>query len=185
MGDNIWLGDRDSVRTPMQWTPERAGLSTADPGRLTRQPVMGSVYGYQAVNVEAQLDNSSSLLHWTPLLLHGRRRHPALRHGDYSDIGGSNSAVLAFTRTTAGETIICINNLSTYAESTQLDLSAWAGLHLTDVHGGHTFPAVGDLPYLITPGYSFLWMEVSSDFSGVTAGRTASPAPPIAGARFG
>jgi maltose alpha-D-glucosyltransferase/alpha-amylase len=126
MGDNIWLGDRDGVRTPMQWSPDRnAGFSNADPGRLVRQPIMGSVYGYQAVNVESQMDNPSSLLRWTRHMLHTRRSHQALRHGAYRNVHGSNPAVFAFTRTADDQTILCISNLAPHAQSTQLDLSSW------------------------------------------------------------
>ena len=91
MGDNIWLGDRDGVRTPMQWTPDRnAGFSSATPGKLHLPAIQDPVYGYQSVNVEAQLENASSLLHWTRRMIHARRRHHAFGLGTFTDLGGSN-----------------------------------------------------------------------------------------------
>src|SRR5204862_4879838 len=91
MGDNIWLGDRDGVRTPMQWTPDRnAGFSTATPGRLHLPPIQDPVFGYQRVNVETELENTSSLLHWTRRMIHARKKHPAFGMGTFSDLGGSN-----------------------------------------------------------------------------------------------
>ena len=97
MGDVIWLGDRDGVRTPMQWTPDRnAGFSKANPGRLYLPPSQDSVYGYQAVNVEAQRDTSTSLLNLTRMMLSVRRRHDAFAIGTFQELGGSNPSVLAF-----------------------------------------------------------------------------------------
>ncbi len=99
MGDNIWLGDRDGVRTPMQWTPDRnAGFSRATPGRLHLPPVQDPVYGYQRVNVETELDNPSSLLHWTRRMILARKRHAAFGLGEFIDLGGSNPTVLSYVR---------------------------------------------------------------------------------------
>ena len=99
MGDNIWLGDRDGVRTPMQWTPDRnAGFSSATPGKLHLPAIQDPVYGYQSVNVEAQLENSSSLLHWTRRMIQARRQHPAFGLGSFTDLGGSNPTVLSYAR---------------------------------------------------------------------------------------
>ena len=99
MGDVIWLGDRDGVRTPMQWTPDRnAGFSTANPGRLYVPPSQDPVYGYQTVNVEAQRDTSTSLLNWTRTMLAVRRRHDAFAIGTFEEMGGSNPSVLAYVR---------------------------------------------------------------------------------------
>jgi maltose alpha-D-glucosyltransferase/alpha-amylase len=99
MGDNIWLGDRDGVRTPMQWTPDRnAGFSIATPGKLHLPPVQDPVFGYQRVNVETELDNSSSLLHWTRRMIQARKQHPAFGLGDFQDLGGSNPSVLSYVR---------------------------------------------------------------------------------------
>ena len=99
MGDNIWLGDRDGVRTPMQWTPDRnAGFSVATPGRLHLPAIQDPVYGYQSVNVEAQLEDSSSLLHWTRRMIQARRGHPAFGLGTFHDLGGTNPSVLSYAR---------------------------------------------------------------------------------------
>ncbi|WP_121438562.1 maltose alpha-D-glucosyltransferase, partial [Actinomadura pelletieri] len=99
MGDNIWLGDRDAVRTPMQWTPDRnAGFSTCDPARLYLPIIMDPIYGYQAVNVEAQTNNPGSLLHWTRTMIEIRQRHPVFGVGTYVELSASNPSVLAFTR---------------------------------------------------------------------------------------
>ena len=99
MGDNIWLGDRDGVRTPMQWTPDRnAGFSSATPGKLHLPAIQDPVYGYQSVNVEAQLENASSLLHWTRRMIHARRGHPAFGLGTFTDLGGTNPTVLSYAR---------------------------------------------------------------------------------------
>ena len=99
MGDNIWLGDRDGVRTPMQWTPDRnGGFSTADPQRLYLQPLIDPIYGYQAINVEAQQRNPGSLLHWTKRMIEIRKRHPVFGLGGYEELSSSNPSVLAFVR---------------------------------------------------------------------------------------
>ena len=96
MGDNIWLGDRDAVRTPMQWTPDRnAGFSKCDPARLYLPVIMDPIYGYQAVNVEAQANNPGSLLHWTRKMIEIRQRHPVFGVGSYVELSASNPSVLA------------------------------------------------------------------------------------------
>ena len=127
MGDNIWLGDRDGVRTPMQWTPDRnAGFSRSDPGRLYLPPIMDPVYGYQAINVEAQLGNSTSLLHWTRRMIQVRKQHPAFGLGEFVDLGGSNPSVLAYNvrERPDGEqdVVLCVNNLSRFPQPVELDL---------------------------------------------------------------
>ncbi|HEV2087744.1 MAG TPA: maltose alpha-D-glucosyltransferase, partial [Cryptosporangiaceae bacterium] len=117
MGDIIWLGDRDGVRTPMQWTPDRnAGFSGCDPGRLYLPVIMDPIYGYQVTNVEAQLNNSSSLLHWTRRMIEVRKQHPAFAHGTFADLGGSSPSVLTFVREYRREdgeqdVVLCVNNL--------------------------------------------------------------------------
>ena len=99
MGDNIWLGDRDGVRTPMQWTPDRnGGFSRRDPQRLYLPPIMDPIYGYQSLNVEAQQRNPGSLLHWTRRMIEIRKRHPVFGLGSYEELTSSNPSVLAFVR---------------------------------------------------------------------------------------
>ncbi|ROP43841.1 maltose alpha-D-glucosyltransferase [Pseudokineococcus lusitanus] len=173
MGDNIWLEDRDAVRTPMQWTPDRnAGFSTADPGKLYLPTVQSLVYSYQAVNVEASLASSSSLLHWVRRLLHLRREHPVFGAGTYAPLHADNPAVLAFLREldpegarrarTTPETVLCVANMSTTPQATRLRLPGREGQDLVDLFGGSGFPRVGDdgcVP--VTLGArDFLWLAV-------------------------
>lgn len=166
MGDNIWLGDRDGVRTPMQWTPDRnAGFSNATPGRLHLPAIQDPVYGYQAVNVEAQLENGSSLLHWTRRLVHARRRHPAFGLGSFTDLGGSNPCVLSYVREYDGpqgrDVILCVNNLSRFPQAVELDLRQFEGMVPVELLGGVPFPSIGELSYLLTlGGYGFYWLRL-------------------------
>src|SRR5258706_3540278 len=123
MGDNIYLGDRNGVRTPMQWTPDRnAGFSRADPQRLYLPPVMDPVYGYEAVNVEAQLRSPSSLLHWTRRLIATRRKYKAFGRGTLSFLRPGNRKILAYLREYAGEAILCVTNLSRLRQPLALTL---------------------------------------------------------------
>ncbi|HEY1134948.1 MAG TPA: maltose alpha-D-glucosyltransferase [Nocardioides sp.] len=179
MGDNIWLGDRDGVRTPMQWTPDRnAGFSVSNPGKLYLPLVQDPVYGYQSVNVESQLENSSSLLHWTRRLLQVRRGHPAFGLGDFHDLGGSNPSVLSFVREHVGadgqrDVVLCVNNLSRFPQPVELDLRRYEGHGLVETLGGVPFPTIGELPYLLTVGaYGFYWFRITPP-EGATTGGTA------------
>jgi maltose alpha-D-glucosyltransferase/alpha-amylase len=166
MGDNIWLGDRDAVRSPMQWTPDRnAGFSMCDPGRLYLPAIMDPVYGYQAVNVEAQSNSSTSLLNWNRHMIEIRKRHCAFGMGDYHELGGSNPSVLAYTRTYDGpegrDTVLCVNNMSRFPQPVELDLSAWQGSVPHELTGGVPFPRIGQLPFLLTlPGHGFYWFSI-------------------------
>ncbi len=173
MGDNIWLGDRDGVRTPMQWSPDRnAGFSRCDPGRLSLPVIMDPVYGYQTVNVEAQMNTTASLLHWTRRMIEVRRRHPAFAVGDLTDLGGSNPTVLSFVLTCAEDpdsgqpqnTVLCVNNLSRFPQPVELDLRRFEGFVPVELTGGNPFPPVGELPYLLTlPGHGFYWFELTEN----------------------
>ncbi len=171
MGDNIWLGDRDGVRTPMQWTPDRnAGFSTATPGRLVLPPVQDPVFGYQAVNVEAELADTSSLLHWTRRMITNRKQHPAFGLGDFIDLGGSNPSVFTFAREYEGDVVLCVNNLSRFAQPVELDLRQWQGRYLVEMLGHVQFPAIGELPYLLTlGGHGFYWFVVADPEEARTA----------------
>jgi maltose alpha-D-glucosyltransferase/alpha-amylase len=162
MGDNIWLGDRDGVRTPMQWTPDRnAGFSTANPGRLHLPATMDPVFGYQAVNVEAELENTSSLLQWTRRMVHVRRDHPAFGLGTFSDLGGSNPSILSYAREFGDDTVLCVNNLSRFPQPVELDLRKWEGAEPIEMIGGVSFPRIGELPYLLTLGsHGFYWFRI-------------------------
>ena len=165
MGDIIWLGDRDGVRTPMQWTPDRnAGFSTANPGRLYLPPNLDPVYGYPAVNVEAQRDSSASLLNWTRIMLAVRRRHEAFAVGAFRELGGSNPSVLAYVRETADEVVLCVNNLSRFPQPIELQLQHWNSWTPVELTGHVSFPRIGQLPYLLTlPGHGFYWFELKPE----------------------
>ncbi|MDN4479450.1 maltose alpha-D-glucosyltransferase [Demequina muriae] len=163
MGDNIWLGDRDGVRTPMQWTPDRnAGFSQANPGKLSLPPVMDPVFGYQSVNVEAQQESTSSLLQWTRRMIHVRRQHSAFGRGSFFDLGGSNPSVFSYLREDGDDVMLCVNNLSRFPQPVELDLHQFSGSQPVEMLGGVEFPAIGELPYLLTlAGYGFYWFRIS------------------------
>ncbi len=162
MGDNIWLGDRDGVRTPMQWTPDRnSGFSTCDPGRLYLPVNMDSIYGFQVTNVESQTRNSSSLLHWMRRMIRVRKANPAFGLGTFTDLGGSNPSVLAFVRIFGDDIVLCVNNLSRFAQPVELDLRPWERSEPIELMGGTRFPAIGELPYLLTlTGHGFYWLRI-------------------------
>ena len=162
MGDNIWLGDRDGVRTPMQWTPDRnAGFSSCDPGRLYLPAIMDPVHGYQVTNVEAGMASPSSLLHWTKRMIEIRKQNRAFGTGTYTELPSSNAAVLAFLREDGDDLVLCVNNFSRHAQPTELDLRRFAGMRPVELIGGVEFPAVGELPYLLTlAGHGFYWFRM-------------------------
>jgi len=168
MGDNIYLGDRDGVRTPMQWNADRnAGFSTADPQRLYLPTILDPVYGYQALNVEAQMRSSSSLLHWTRRMLAVRRQHPVFGMGSYDELGSSNPSVLAFVREFGDDRVLCVNNLSRFPQPVELDLSRFQGVVPVELTGLVHFPSVGELPYLLSlPGHGFMWFALTTQEDG-------------------
>ena len=180
MGDNIWLDDRDAVRTPMQWTPDRnAGFSTADPGKLYLPVVQSLVYNYGITNVEAQLASSSSLLHWTRSMLQVRRQHPVFGMGAYVPVPSTNDAVLAFLRVLhpddhegdepGATTVLCVNNLARTPQSAELTLPVSVASHSTrDLFGGAPFPPIPETgPFLLTMGSrDFFWLEIRAGESG-------------------
>jgi maltose alpha-D-glucosyltransferase / alpha-amylase len=163
MGDNIWLGDRDGVRTPMQWTPDRnAGFSTSNPGQLYLPAIMDPIYGHQVTNVEAQLGSSTSLLHWTRRMIEVRKQNPAFGLGTWEDMGGSNPSVLSFVREFGDDIVLCVNNLSRFPQPVELDLRRWEGYTPIELLGTVHFPLVGELPYLLTlAGHGFYWFRLS------------------------
>jgi maltose alpha-D-glucosyltransferase/alpha-amylase len=169
MGDNIWLGDRDGVRTPMQWTPDRnSGFSNCDPGRLFLPVIMDPIYGYQVTNVEAQLSNTTSLLHWTRRMVAVRKENPAFGLGTFTDLGGSNPSVLSYVREFGDDVVFCVNNLSRFPQPVELDLRRWEGWRLMELLGGVEFPTIGELPYLLTlGGHGFYWFRLSPPKEGV------------------
>jgi maltose alpha-D-glucosyltransferase/alpha-amylase len=166
MGDNIYLGDRDGVRTPMQWSIDRnAGFSRADFAQLYAPPIMDPVYGYQSTNVEAQQRHPHSMLHWVRNMINVRKQHPVFGNGPFTALSTSNSKVLAFLR---GEInpILVVANLGASAQPVELDLSRYNRCVPTELLGGTTFPRIGDLPYFLTLGpLGFYWFEISEDHS--------------------
>ncbi len=180
MGDNIHLGDRDGVRTPMQWSVDRnGGFSRADPAQLVLPPIMDPMYGYQAVNVESQARDQHSMLNWMRRMLAVRGRHRAFGRGTQRFLYPSNRKVLAYLRELddgegrpghgadgqggEGETLLCVSNLSRAAQAVELDLSAFEGRVPIDLVGGSVFPPIGQLTYLLTlPPYGFFWFRLAT-----------------------
>jgi maltose alpha-D-glucosyltransferase / alpha-amylase len=164
MGDNIYLGDRDGVRTPMHWTPDRnAGFSNTDPQRLYLPVIMDPVNGYQVINVEAQMRSSTSLLQWTRRMIETRKRHPTFGMGSYDELSASNPSVLAFVREFGDDVVLCVNNLSRFAQPVELDLRRFEGRTPLELLGGVHFPRIGELPYLLTmPGHGFYWFQLAT-----------------------
>jgi maltose alpha-D-glucosyltransferase/alpha-amylase len=167
MGDNIYLGDRDGVRTPMQWTPDRnGGFSTADFAQLYLPALMDPVYGYQAVNVESQLRNPGSFLHWVQRMIHARKQHPVFGTGSFEVLDVANPSVLAYLRRqdrddSADDIVLCVNNLSKVSQPVEIDLSSLAGKRPVELFGRVEFPAIGELPYFVTlPPYGFYWFSL-------------------------
>jgi maltose alpha-D-glucosyltransferase/alpha-amylase len=159
MGDNVYLGDRNGVRTPMQWTPDRnAGFSGADAAALYSPVIVDPVYGYQAVNVEAQERIPGSLLHWMQRVLRVRRDYPAFGRGSLQFLNPENMRVLAYLRQHEGVTILCVANLSRFAQYVELDLRAFNGMVPLEMIGHVRFPPIGELPYLLTfAPHGFYW----------------------------
>lgn len=162
MGDNIHLGDRDGVRTPMQWSYDRnGGFSRADPASLVLPAIMDPLYGFQALNVEAQEADQHSLLHWMRRMLAVRKSHAAFGRGTLRFLYPGNRKIFAYLREIPGEdgeSVLCVCNLSRTAQAVELDLSAFAGRVPVDIVGGSIFPPVGQLTYLLTlPPYGCFW----------------------------
>jgi maltose alpha-D-glucosyltransferase / alpha-amylase len=163
MGDNIYIGDRNGVRTPMQWSIDRnAGFSRADPQRLYLPVIMDPIYGYQAVNVEAQSRDPSSLLNWTRRMLSVRRQFQCFGRGSLEFIRPQNRKIIAYVRSCGSEMILCVANLSQTAQAVELDLSRFKGRVPVEMLGRNTFPPIGELPYFLTlPAHGFFWLQLS------------------------
>jgi maltose alpha-D-glucosyltransferase/alpha-amylase len=159
MGDNTYLGDRNGVRTPMQWSADRnGGFSRADPASLYLPPIMDPVYGFEAINVEAQRGNPSSLLNWTRRMAAVRRRHRCFGRGTLRFLYPANRKVLAYLREHEGETVLCVANLARTAQGVELDLGAFRGRVPVEMTGQSAFPPISELPYFLTlPGHGFYW----------------------------
>ncbi|WHS58497.1 maltose alpha-D-glucosyltransferase [Pseudomonas sp. G2-4] len=170
MGDNIYLGDRDGVRTPMQWSIDRnGGFSRADPASLVLPPIMDPQYGYQSVNVETQAGDPHSLLNWTRRMLAVRKQSQAFGRGTLKMLSPSNRRILAYTREYTSpegkhEIILCVANVSRSAQAAELDLSTYAGMVPVEMLGGNAFPPIGQLNFLLTlPPYGFYWFALATE----------------------
>ncbi|GAB6053673.1 maltose alpha-D-glucosyltransferase [Magnetospira thiophila] len=167
MGDNIFLGDRNGVRTPMQWSPDRnGGFSKADPQSLFLPPIMDAVYGYEGVNVEAQSRSASSLLNWMKRLIGIRKNHLAFGRGQLNFLYPGNRKVLAYLRDfeDGSEVILCVANLSRAPQAVELDLSRFQGRIPIELTGRSPFPPIGELPYFVTlPAYGFYWFLLAEE----------------------
>jgi maltose alpha-D-glucosyltransferase/alpha-amylase len=177
MGDNIHLGDRDGVRTPMQWSADRnGGFSRADPADLVLPAIMGPLWGYEAINVESQWRDTHSLLNWLRRMLVVRGRYKAFGRGTLRFLRPQNRQVLGYLREFESETILCVANLSRSAQAVELELGEFAGRTPCELTGGNSFPAIGQMTYLLTlPPFGFYWFSLSQDakppaWSTATAG---------------
>ena len=193
MGDNIYLGDRNGVRTPMQWNSDRnAGFSKCDPARLYFPVVMDPIYGYQVINVEAQLSDQSSLLHWTRNMIALRKLFQVFGRGSLKFLNPANRKILAYLRDldrgdVSHETVLCVANLSRFAQPVSLDLADYAGFEPVEMLGYVPFPTINETPYALTLApYSFLWLELqpgsakSPEFSQTLQDEAGSAAGEIA-----
>ena len=171
MGDNIYLGDRDGVRTPMQWSGDRnAGFSRADFARLYAPPIMDTLYGYQAINVEAQERDPSSLLQWMKRLIALRKRYKAFGRGTLEFLHPRNRKVLAYLREYQDERFLVVANLSRFVQPVELDLSSRKGLTPIEAFGRVSFPAISDAPYFLSLApSSCIWFQLET-VSGATSG---------------
>jgi maltose alpha-D-glucosyltransferase/alpha-amylase len=162
MGDNIYLGDRNGVRTPMQWNGGwNAGFSNADPEQLYSPIISNPVYGYQAINVESQRRYDHSLLSWMKRLIRLRKSNQVFGRGTMEILSPQNHRVLAYIRELANERVLVVSNLSSQAQAAELDLKRWKGAIPIEMFGGNLFPPIGDLPYLLTLGpYQFYWFRL-------------------------
>jgi maltose alpha-D-glucosyltransferase/alpha-amylase len=163
MGDNVYLGDRNGVRTPMQWTGDRnAGFSRADPARLFAPPIMDPVYGYQAINVEAQERSPSSLLNWMRRMLTLRRQHPTLGRGTFEPVATDNRRVLAYLRVHDQQQLLVVANMARTAQPVHLDLQRFVGRHPVELVGNTELPPVTADPYFLTLApHGFFWFQLS------------------------
>ena len=184
MGDNVYLGDRDGVRTPMQWTGDRnGGFSRADFAQLYAPPLMDPVYGFQSINVEAQLRLPTSLLRWMRRFIALRKEHPVFGLGTYEPLEPSNSRIFAHVRRYEDDVMLCVHNMARSAQAVELDLAEHKGRYPVEIFGRSRFPKIGDLPYLLTLApRGFYWFQLVEDETQEAAGclisRTSPGCPP-------
>ncbi len=171
MGDNIYLGDRNGVRTPMQWTGDRnGGFSRADPARLYAPPIMDPVYGYEAVNVEAQERAPFSLLNWMKRMIGLRKQATVFGRGSIEFLPARNRKILPYVRREGDDIVLCIANLARSVQPVELDLSRFKGMTPVEMLGLTEFPRIGDQPYFLTLApYAFYWFRIQQAPSAVTA----------------
>jgi maltose alpha-D-glucosyltransferase/alpha-amylase len=162
MGDNIYLGDRNGVRTPMQWSGDRnAGFSRADPQKLYQAVLLDPIYHYQAINVEAQQRDKASLLNWLRRLIRVRKKYPVFGRGTLKFVPCENRRVVAFLREYEGQTLLIVSNLSSFAQPAELDLQGFQGRVPVELLGNHAFPAIDERPYFLTLSpHSFFWFRL-------------------------
>jgi len=162
MGDNVHLGDRNGVRTPMQWTADRnGGFSRTDPSKLYLPAITDSVYGYQAINVEAQQQSPHSLLHWMKRMIAVRKQHPAFGRGTLTFLRPRNDKVIAYLREYREDTLLLVQNLAASAQPVELDLAKFQGAVPIELFGNSRFPAVGTQPYTLSLGpYGYYWFTL-------------------------
>ncbi len=165
MGDNIWLYDRDGVRTPMQWSNDRnGGFSRAEPERLYLPAIQNDQYGFQTVNVENSMKRDNSLLHWVRSQIKVRQQYKAFGRGTYREVPSENEAVLTFLREYKGETILCVNNLSDRPQAVSLDLSEFSGVTPRELSGGESFPPIRQYPWVVTLApHAYFWFDISGE----------------------
>ncbi len=179
MGDNVYLGDRDGVRTPMQWTPDRnAGFSTVNPQKLILPVITDPEYHYQAVNVETQHTNPSSLVWWMRRTIALRKQHPAFGRGTFEPLRPANHRVLAYVRKLGSSALLVVANLSRFPQHVSLDLAAYAGRGVRELFGRVKFPRITQAPYVLTLGpHGFFWFELAEDHPA--ADLTTAPRLPL------
>ncbi|GAB3316841.1 maltose alpha-D-glucosyltransferase [Larkinella ripae] len=171
MGDNVYLGDRDGVRTPMQWSPDRnAGFSVTNPQKLYLPVILDPAYHYEAVNVETQWQNTSSLLWFTKRMINMRKRYKAFGRGDLKFLNVENPKVLAFTRTYEDETLLIVVNLSKHSQPAEVDLGGFVGYRLVELFSKNRFPAITDnSPYRFTLApYDYQWFALQKTHPNIS-----------------
>ncbi len=181
MGDNVYLGDRNGVRTPMQWSADRnAGFSRANPQKLYLPIIIDPEYHYEAVNVEAQQGNPHSLLWWTKRLIALRKQHPAFSRGDITFLSPDNNKILAFLRQTEQENVLVVVNLSRYVQHVELDLSSFRGMVPVEMFGRTRFPSIGELPYRLTIApHCFYWFTIEGGTRTLLPAAAEDPIPAL------
>ncbi|MBD1938624.1 maltose alpha-D-glucosyltransferase [Microcoleus sp. FACHB-68] len=182
MGDNVYVGDRNGVRTPMQWSADRnAGFSRANPHKLYLPVIVESEYHYEAINVEAQRANPNSLWYSMKRLMATRKRFQALGKGTFELLHPENRKVLAFTRTYNGEHILVVANLSRFVQTVELDLSAFKGMEPVEIFGRTHFPSIGESPYFLSVGpYTFYWFTLQMQLSELQPAKPQAELPTLA-----